>query len=97
MRNDAEGLADALARAVSSPIGRFIRQFPRSDEIELIVAPWMTLDSVRDRHRHLVEHDWRSAAAEQFSTNNKDVAVSRPSKFAARLLADIEFQLLFLM
>ena len=46
---------------------------------ELIAAPWMTLDSVRDRHRHLVDHDWKSAAAEHFSGNHKDEDVSRRS------------------
>jgi hypothetical protein len=44
--------------------------------IYLTLAPWMTLDSVRDRHRHLVEHDWKSAAAEYFATNWKDGDVS---------------------
>jgi hypothetical protein len=44
--------------------------------IYLTLAPWMTLDSVRDRHRHLVEHDWKSAAAEYFATNWKDGEVS---------------------
>jgi hypothetical protein len=44
--------------------------------IYLTSAPWMTLDSVRDRHRHLVEHDWKSAAAEYFATNWKNGDVS---------------------
>jgi hypothetical protein len=36
----------------------------------LTTAPWMTLQAVKDRHRELVERDWRSLAevvvAEQF-------------------------------
>jgi len=52
---------------VSSPLTHFIY---------LTLAPWMTLDSVRDRHRHLAEHDWKSAAAEYFATNWRDGDVS---------------------
>jgi hypothetical protein len=36
----------------------------------------MTLESVRDRHRHLAENDWKSAAVEYFATTWKDGDVS---------------------
>jgi hypothetical protein len=50
--------------------------FPLTHFTYLTLAPWMTLDSVRERHRHLAEHDWKSAAAEYFATNWKDGDVS---------------------
>jgi len=36
----------------------------------------MTLKSVRERHRELVETDWRAAAAEVIATNWEDGNVS---------------------
>jgi hypothetical protein len=81
MQHDAEGLEKALAQAVKTRIDRFIRTFlSASAPQNLRVAPWMTLQAVRERHRNLVEHDWRPAAAEVFAAKSKDGDVSHPVK-----------------
>jgi hypothetical protein len=36
----------------------------------------MTLESVKERHRHLAENDWKSAAVEYFATTWGDGDVS---------------------
>ena len=90
-------MEEALEHAIKHPIGRFIRE-PASvvsawDRTHY-QAPWMTLEAVRERHRGLVERDWRSVAEDYFAREYKDGKVSaawRTSKCPGSLTGSHHF------
>lgn len=71
---DAQGLADALQRAVENPIDRYIREHPAEQLVADRTADKMHSENVMARHRRLVETDWHAAAKQWVNKNYREEA-----------------------